>query len=96
MKELFGRKPVRHPEVLWREIQGETLLLRLDTGRPCVLNRVGGSVWSLMDGEKSLQDIVPLVGQDYAVDRERLEADIAAFVEALQERGLLSWGGEEA
>lgn len=92
MKEFLRRKPVHHPEVIWRAVDDETLLLRLDTGQVSVLNELGGRVWELMDGDVKLADIVNAVEQAYAdVARERLEADVGAFIQALLDRDMLSW-----
>jgi hypothetical protein len=91
MKEL-ERKPVHHPQVIWRAVDDETLLLRLDTGQVSVLNELGSRVWELMDGDAKLADIVDAVEHAYVdVARERLEADVEAFVRALLDRDMLSW-----
>jgi hypothetical protein len=91
MTDLLEETPVHHPQVIWRVLDDETLLLKLDTGQVSVLNGVGGQVWELMDGRRRLADIVDAVGQAYDVARDELEADVGAFVQALLDRDMLSW-----
>jgi hypothetical protein len=92
MEPFFERKPVRHPEAIWREIDSETLILKLDTGQVSVLNPVGGEIWALMDGNRSLGDIVRAIGETYAVACQQVEQDMRAFLEALLNRDMVCWG----
>jgi hypothetical protein len=89
--ERLDRIPLRHPQVLWRAIEDETLIVNLDTRRVSVLNRVGGEVWALMDGTRQLGEIVEEVGVVYGVVPERVQDDVESFVQALVERDMLSW-----
>ena len=95
MKELLERKPIHHPQVISRAVDDETLLLKLDTGQVSVLNDVGGQVWDLMDGQRQLGDIIQTVGQEYGVERQRVESDIQVFVADLLDRDMLSWSSAE-
>jgi Coenzyme PQQ synthesis protein D (PqqD) len=95
MNPLFQRRPVHHPQAISRLIDDQTLILKLDTGRAGLLNKVGSRVWELMDGRRSLDEIVEMVGQAYDVDRLRIEGDVTAFVQALLERDMLAWAEGE-
>ena len=94
MKAFLERKPVRHPKVIWQAIEDEALLLKLDTGQVSVLNRIGGQVWELMDGDKKLGDIVSIVQQTYDIDQKRAEIDVEAFVQQLLDRDMLCWNDD--
>jgi hypothetical protein len=91
MEDLLKQRPLRHPQVLWRAIEDETLVVNLDTRRVSVLNRVGGRVWSLMDGSRDLDEILDQVARAYDVDRGRVKADVEAFVRELADREMLEW-----
>jgi hypothetical protein len=95
MDPLCQRRPVHHPQAISRLIKDETLILKLDTGRAGVLNGVGSRVWELMDGRRSLGEIVEAVGHAYDVDRQRVEEDTISFVRALLERDMLAWAEGE-
>lgn len=79
----------RHPQVISQEIEDETLVLKLDSGRMGVLNSVGATVWDLMDGTRSLDDIVTQCAEVYQVDRERVEEDVKHYVQSLLERDMI-------
>lgn len=95
MEAFLERKPIHHPQVISRAVDDETLLLKLDTGQVSVLNEVGGQIWDLMDGQRPLGDIIQAVGEQYGVERQRVESDVRAFVGALFDRDMLSWGSAE-
>jgi hypothetical protein len=90
VESLDEKRPVRHPQALWRAIGDETLLLRLDTGRSSVLNKVGAQVWELVDGERKVSDIVDAIDEIYEVDRPQLTKDVAAFIQGLLDREMIS------
>jgi hypothetical protein len=90
VEPLDEQRPVRHPKALWRAIGDETLLLRLDTGRSSVLNKVGVQVWELLDGERRVSDIVEAIDEIYEVDRGQLADDVAAFIQGLLDREMIS------
>jgi hypothetical protein len=58
-----------------------------------VLNPVGARIWELVDGKRTLGEIVDRIHAEYAVERERLEADAREFVEDLLKRQLIQFEG---
>jgi len=54
------------------------------------LNLVGGAVWDLCDGSRSLDQIVDEMARDFDVEREILREDVEEFVNDLVERGWLT------
>lgn len=78
-------------DVVAREVGGETILLDLGTGTYFGLNEVGGKVWHALDaGQKSVAELCDIVEQEFDAKREIIERDIAALVEDLTARGLVS------
>src|SRR5438045_2839748 len=47
-----------HPDVVWREIDGEVVLLNVVTGLYYGLDEVGSSVWRLLAGKPATLDVV--------------------------------------
>ena len=67
--------------------QGTVLLIV--SGTMHQLNMVGGTIWQLADGTRSLEQLVDLLAADYDVERSELEEDVCGFVDDLVKRGWL-------
>ena len=91
-RDLLDRVVSRHPQAISQPVEGETLLLRLDDGRMGVLNSVGGWVWDLMDGTRSLGEIARECAEHYEMDLGQVEADVIAYARRLLERELIILG----
>jgi coenzyme PQQ synthesis protein D (PqqD) len=77
------------PEVLFRDLSGEGVLLNLRSGRYYGLDAVGTRVWQMLAEGRTLASAVAQLLREYDVSREKLETDIACFVEALEIHGLV-------
>ena len=69
--------------------QGTVLLIV--SGTMHQLNMVGGTIWQLADGSRSMDQITDDLVEDYDVDRSELEEDVINFVDDLVQRGWLSY-----
>jgi hypothetical protein len=85
------RIPARNPEIIWRVLQDELVLVRPASGEIRVLNAVGAVIWRSVDGKRSVEDLAAKVSDAYAVSGEQARADAAAFVEELAAEGWLSF-----
>ncbi|HVG08068.1 MAG TPA: PqqD family protein [Thermoanaerobaculia bacterium] len=65
------------------------VLLDLKAGRYYSLNGVAAGIWSRVEKGLTLPQILDELRQTYQVPAERLQADLAAFVRAMEEKGLL-------
>jgi hypothetical protein len=73
----------RSPDAAWQTIDGETVVLDASGRQLLGLNRVGGRVWCLLDGERTVQEIVALLVTELAQPAERLARDVDAFLAEL-------------
>ena len=83
----------RSPRTAWRVIEGEAVILSLDTKAFRGLNPVGSRVWELIDGRRSVDEIVEAIAREFDVAPERAAEDVRAFVRALLDRGLVTGEG---
>jgi len=83
----------RSPRTAWRVIEGEAVILSLDTKAFRGLNAVGSRVWELIDGRRNVDEIVEAIAREFDVARERAAEDVRAFVRALLDRGLVTGEG---
>lgn len=55
------------------------------------LNLIGGLIWQLCDGERSLDQVVEALAAEFDVERQELEQDVEEFVEDLVSKGWLRY-----
>jgi Coenzyme PQQ synthesis protein D (PqqD) len=84
---------VRSPKTAWRVIEGEAVILSLDTKAFRGLNPVGSRVWELIDGQRSVEDIVDVTFREFDVAPERAAEDVHTFVRELLDKELLIRSG---
>jgi hypothetical protein len=78
--------------VVFRELEGEAVLLNLDSGMYFGLDQVGTRVWQLLAEHQRVPAVIEKMLEEYEVGREALEADVARLVAALLDKGLLVQG----
>jgi hypothetical protein len=71
-----------------RLIAGEAVILSLDTKVLRGLNPVGSRVWDLIDGQRTLDDIVAIIVAEFDVTPPQALTDVQAFVRELIDKGL--------
>jgi hypothetical protein len=79
-------------EVIFRELDGEAVVLNLDTGIYFGLDAVGTRIWRLLVERKPLKAVLDSLIDEYEAPPDRLQRDLLAFVERLDDKGLLSRG----
>jgi hypothetical protein len=80
----------RNPATAWRLIQGEAVILALDSKVLRGLNPVGSRVWELIDGRRSIDDIAGQLSREFEVDPARACDEVTAFVRELVSKGLVT------
>lgn len=81
---------VRVPEyVLVRYLDGETVLLNLETEKYFGLDRTATRMWELATDAASLEAAYDKLSDEFEVDPETLRAHFVELMEQLRENGLL-------
>jgi hypothetical protein len=80
-------------DVLFQELQGETVLLNLKTGVYFGLDTVGTRIWQLLDEHEVLSDVVKAMLLDYDVTEQACSDDVVALVRRMEEHGIVTVGG---
>ena len=90
MAELTLDTSVLVPEaVIAREVDGETVLLNLDTGMYFGLDAVGTDLWRALQANGSLHDALASLEEQYDGDNAVMRADLLQLVSQMLEKGLL-------
>lgn len=79
----------RTKEASWREVDGEGVILNLESGAYYSLNEVGLKIWRLFDGRHSVEGIKALISQEYDVSLELAGQDVEKLVARLQREKLV-------
>jgi SynChlorMet cassette radical SAM/SPASM protein ScmE len=75
-------------KVIFREEDDIGLIFNPDTGKINILNSTGKFIWSRLDGEKTKEDIIQEMRQDFDIeDQDKLGEDFDNFI-----HGLKAWG----
>ena len=78
------------PATASRVIEGEAVILSLDTKILRGLNPVGSRVWELIDGQRSVDDIIGVIVQEFDVSQEAAVRDVGDFVRELLAKSLVT------
>ena len=78
------------PDVLVQELDGEAVLLNLDSERYFGLDDVGTRVWQHLLEHRRLERVCEEMQKEYDVDESRLSADLLQLVGELIEAGIVT------
>lgn len=76
-------------DVQGASMDGETVLLNLNTGQYYTLNRLGSVIWELCNGRNTISDIHAVLCDRFDVAPERALDDLVALANHLVQEGLL-------
>jgi hypothetical protein len=77
------------PDVVFRDLEGEAVILDLASGRYFGLNAAGTRVWALLDAGTPIDRIVGTIAAEYEADPEQVARDVNALIDELVSRGLV-------
>jgi hypothetical protein len=77
------------PDVAFRTIDDEGVVLDLSTGTYFGLNTSGTRMWQLLAEHGSLRKVVAALSREFDARQDTLERDLVAFVEHLASRDLV-------
>jgi len=75
--------------VFAQEVDGEMVLLDMESENYFGLDEVGTSIWQAMQEKETLKEVLEALLDQYEVEAEMLENDLSDFVGKLMESGLV-------
>jgi SynChlorMet cassette protein ScmD len=88
--------PIRNPvAVLREEFDDWAVLFNPDTAQAVGINPVGVTVWKLMDGKRTLDELVSQIKDHYDEVPETAREDINVFIDHLTEGGFVGYEVED-
>lgn len=83
------------PGMLHRVVDGEAVMLDLETGEYYGLNNVGTHIWGLLEAGAPLTTIYDSVRETFETNGSDVQADVESFLESLQASGLIKANGAD-
>ena len=88
----LSSKPIINSVVVLREeFDDWAVLFNPDTANAVGINPVGVSVWKLMDGNRTLENLVDEIKDQFSDVPDEAIEDLTAFVENLAENGFVGY-----
>lgn len=79
-----------NPDLAWRTIDGEVVILKIKTTTYYSLDPVGSFIWSSLDAaSRSREDLLQVILGEFEVDRETADRDLGELLEDLVREELL-------
>jgi hypothetical protein len=91
----FSQRVTIAPEVLFRSLGEEAILLSLKTELYLGLDRGGARMWTVLNDAPSVQAAYVKLLDEYDVEPEQLRQDLEEFLGKLLEQGLITISSDE-
>ncbi|PTL37187.1 hypothetical protein CLG94_00455 [Candidatus Methylomirabilis limnetica] len=89
LRDLTRICPMKGEHVTWKALEGESVLLHLETGVYFTLNETGTTAWELFDGATSLAAIGEALYARFDVLPEQVGQDLLDLTQTLLKEGLV-------
>lgn len=80
----------RSEDYLSNEIDGEIVMMNIETGAYVSLNPTGKSIWDLLNEPTSIDVIINSLIKEYNISKEACENDIKPFIQKLIDQKIIN------
>ncbi len=86
----LNKKVIFADTVFAQEVDGEMVLLDMNSENYFGLDEVGTAIWQAIQEKETLKEVFDLLLEQYDVESDVLEKDLLDFVDKLVESGLVA------
>jgi len=87
---MHSKNPIANPVVVLRkEFDDWAVLFNPDPAEAVGVNPVGVAIWEILDGKKSVTDIIAQISQDFTDVPGSAAQEIQTFIDDLAKRGFV-------
>lgn len=93
---MIKNKNIHMDEVIVQEsgyivsdMDGETVMLGIDSGKYYNLGQIGGSIWSGIHSPITVHELIANLMNEYEVGQKECEEQVLSFLEQLMDEGLI-------
>ena len=79
----------RNPTAISSDLDGEAIILNMESGKYHSLDTTGTRVWELLEDKISFNDIVLKLMSEYSVEGQQCTTDVKEFINQLIDLGLV-------
>jgi len=79
----------RDPEMIFSDMDGETVMMSIDNGEYYGLNQVGSTIWELLEKPITVKTMVSELMNKFNVSQKQCEEDVLLFLNTLYEKKLV-------
>jgi hypothetical protein len=89
-EQLFRASTTRiREDVVFRKLEGEAVILNLETGTYFGLDAVGTRIWELVQEQGRVDAVLESLLQEFEVEPARCEQDLLGLLDQLYAKGLI-------
>src|SRR5688572_26278577 len=90
MTDISAERSLRASDgAIFRELDGEAVILNLDSATYFGLDRIGTRVWQLIEQHGRIDRVIDALAAEYDASVDTLRADVLQLTSTLVEKGLL-------
>jgi len=89
MSTSFEQRVSIPDSVMFRELEGESVILDLDSESYFGLDQIGTKMWQAVTEADSIQAAYDVLLEEYEVEADTLRADLSELLDTLLARGLI-------
>ena len=89
----------RNNEVFANEIDGEAVMMNIQTGKYYGLDEVGSRIWELMEHKILVKEIIEQLQKEYDVSEQQCKTDVLNLLNDLKSNQLIEvkdWNADDA
>jgi hypothetical protein len=99
-EKILNLHYIKGTDLVCRDVAGETIIVPIrghvgDLNSIYSLNETGTMIWRLLDGWKSVGEIIDATCEDFEVPKGEAEKDVFSFLSSLRDVGLIRSVEEE-
>jgi hypothetical protein len=80
---------VRKPDPLSSQVDEDLVIFSAENGMYYGTEEVGKRIWSLIETQTTVKSLCDTLMQEFEVDRETCEREVVAFLDQLNQEGLI-------
>lgn len=79
----------RSSDLLTTEVDGETVMMNVETGHYHSLDAIGGDIWARLEHQTTPAALAAALARDYDAPRDTIERDILNLLNEMAAQGLV-------
>lgn len=79
----------RGEDYVFNEVDGELVMMNIETGSYASMNETGKSIWELLEEPKTVEFVLKALTEEYDISLEAAQKDVMPFLTQLEEKSII-------